>query len=74
MCPWFLAQIAAPPTSYSLTPELVKKAADVKAKSLLGKLNAKYDGDFASPVDSLGGFEHVLLHEVCRLRYMPDRC
>lgn len=64
LCPWYLTQLAGPPPTYDTPDELVKKAADVKAKGLLGKLNAKLNGEIATPIDSLAGFEHVLLHEV----------
>lgn len=64
LCPWYLKQLAGPPPRYDLPDELVKKAADVKSKGLLGKLTAKLNNEVATPIDSLAGFAHVLLHEV----------
>ncbi|KAH7403779.1 hypothetical protein BKA64DRAFT_460635 [Cadophora sp. MPI-SDFR-AT-0126] len=64
LCPWFLKQIAGPPPTYEVTDDLVKKAAAMKAKSLLKKFVSKLSNEVATPVDSLAGFEHVLLHEM----------
>ncbi|RDL35222.1 uncharacterized protein BP5553_07153 [Venustampulla echinocandica] len=64
LCPWYLRKLAGPPPSYDTPDELVKKAADVKAKNLLAKFNAKLNHETATPIDSLAGFEHVLLHEM----------
>lgn len=64
LCPWWLRQLAGPPPKWGMSDELVKKAADKKAKGLLGKLTAKLNNERATPIDSLATFEHVLLHEV----------
>jgi hypothetical protein len=64
--PWYLKQFLGPPTKYDmpLPAELIQKAADMKARVVVGKLTSKLTGDVATPIDSLAGFAHVLFHEV----------
>lgn len=70
LCEGYLAQLGL--SGFAMTDDLIKRAADVKAKGLVGKFIAKLTGgETAAPIDSTFDFASVLLHEVSGLLCVP---